>query len=170
MGSAALLANTTGSNNTALGYEADVSANNLSNATAIGYTAVVNASNKVRIGNDNVTVIEGQVAWSYPSDRRLKKDITDSNLGWDFISKLRPVSFRMKNATDDRLNYGFIAQEVEEALDGKLTNMVITDSDGERMKTMRYTELIAPMVKAIQEQQKVIEDLQREISDLKNHR
>jgi hypothetical protein len=52
------LINTTGSNNTALGFDASVSANNLNNATAIGSGAIVNASNKVRIGDNNVTAID----------------------------------------------------------------------------------------------------------------
>jgi hypothetical protein len=55
----ALLSNTTGSNNTGIGIGADVSARNLTNATAIGNGAIVNASNKIRLGNPDVTVIEG---------------------------------------------------------------------------------------------------------------
>ena len=66
--------NTTGTQNTTLGYFADVSSANLQNSTAIGYQTIVNASNKVRIGNTAVTVIEGQVAFTNASDKRLKKD------------------------------------------------------------------------------------------------
>jgi trimeric autotransporter adhesin len=66
--------NTTGGQHTILGYFADVSsAGNLQNATAIGYNTIVNASNKVRLGNAAVTVIEGQVAYTNASDKRLKK-------------------------------------------------------------------------------------------------
>ncbi|MBI2999244.1 MAG: hypothetical protein HYY46_12495 [Deltaproteobacteria bacterium] len=54
----ALSNNTTGSNNTALGVLADVSAGNLTNATAIGANAVVDASNKIRLGNYAVTEVE----------------------------------------------------------------------------------------------------------------
>jgi hypothetical protein len=53
------LNNTTGSDNTALGFHADVPyPSNLSNATAIGAYAVVDASNKIRLGNTAVTVVE----------------------------------------------------------------------------------------------------------------
>ncbi len=79
VGSLALQTNTTGSNNTALGRGADVSANNLTNATAIGYNAVVSASNKVRIGNSSVTVIEGQVAFTFPSDVNQKENFQEVN-------------------------------------------------------------------------------------------
>ena len=51
-----------------------VSADNLSNATAIGNGALVNASNKIRLGNTAVTVIEGQVAFTFPSDKTKKEN------------------------------------------------------------------------------------------------
>ena len=70
----ALRTNTTGSSNTAIGDSADVASGNLSNATAIGYGAVVNQSNKVRLGNSGVTVIEGQVPFSFTSDKTKKEN------------------------------------------------------------------------------------------------
>ena len=51
-----------------------MSAGNLNNATAIGANAIVNASNKVRLGNASVTVIEGQVAFTFPSDKTKKEN------------------------------------------------------------------------------------------------
>jgi hypothetical protein len=108
-GNNSLRGNTTGSNNISIGYQAgyfnrtgnnntylDALANSgsadLSNSTAIGYQAFVNASNKVRIGNSSVIVIEGQVAFTNPSDRRLKEHITANNdVGLEFISRLQPV-------------------------------------------------------------------------------
>jgi len=73
-GDDALSSNTTGNYNTAFGSNADVSAGNLTNATAIGFGAIVNASNKIRLGNEAVTVIEGLVGltarlWSVGSAR-----------------------------------------------------------------------------------------------------
>tara|TARA_B110000046_G_C13001826_1_gene402529 strand:- start:229 stop:2169 length:1941 start_codon:yes stop_codon:yes gene_type:complete len=50
--------NTTGTNNTLIGYNADLSSNNLTNATAIGANATVNTSNKIKLGNSNVTNVE----------------------------------------------------------------------------------------------------------------
>ena len=52
------MANVTGSQNTAIGFSANVAANNLTNATALGANAVVDASNKVRIGDNAVTAVE----------------------------------------------------------------------------------------------------------------
>ena len=70
----ALRFNTTGSANTAIGTNADVSAGNLTNATAIGYLPTVNASNKIRLGNAQVTVIEGQVTFTASSDKTQKEN------------------------------------------------------------------------------------------------
>ena len=49
-GEAALVTNVTGSKNTALGYDADVTSNNLTNATAIGAFATVGESNALVLG------------------------------------------------------------------------------------------------------------------------
>lgn len=135
-----------------------------SNTIAIGANSIANADNKVRIGNTNVTVIEGQVPWSVSSDLRLKHEIKDSDLGLEFINKLRPVSYKLNNGNEG-IDYGFIAQEVEAAI-GKPTNIIMTDNTSEKMKTMRYDDLISPMVKAIQEQQQQINELKSQIQIL----
>jgi hypothetical protein len=156
---------TTGSNNTFVGYDSDASANNLTNATAIGYGASVTASNMVRIGNADVTVIQGQVDFSRVSDIRLKKDIEDIQQGLAFIRALRPVQFRLKKG-NERIDFGFIAQDIEAIL-GTDYNFLGIDNDADRILSLRYTDFIAPMVKAIQEQQGVIESQKGEIKELK---
>ena len=99
-GMGALFSNTTGYKNTAIGYTANVSAGNLTNATAIGAGAIVDASNKIRLGNSSVTVIEGQVAYTFTSDKSQKenfkpvdgeevlKKVGDFNLtSWNYIGQ-----------------------------------------------------------------------------------
>lgn len=157
---------TTGSNNTFVGYYSDAVADNLTNATAIGSGAVVNGSNSVRIGNTSVTQIGGQVAWTNLSDMRVKKDISDIGLGLDFITALKPVQFRMHQG-NDRLDFGFIAQDIE-ALLGEDYNILGIDGDPERTLSLRYTDFIAPMVKAMQEQQEIIERQEGYISAMRS--
>ncbi|HXO77588.1 MAG TPA: hypothetical protein VN824_20185, partial [Puia sp.] len=94
VGSGAMEYNTTGSSNTGIGAFAGVSTGGLSNATAVGFGATVNASNKVRIGNSSVTVIEGQVPYTTPSDGRYKFRVREDVKGLDFILKLRPVTYQ----------------------------------------------------------------------------
>ena len=88
IGTIALSGNTTGSNNTAIGWGADVFPDNLTNATAIGANAVVNASNKVRLGNFQVTVIEGQVGFTAVSDKTQKENFQPVN-GEAVLGKIR---------------------------------------------------------------------------------
>jgi hypothetical protein len=165
IGYGSLSSNRTGQNNTALGYGSDVGSENLTNATAVGYNTIVDASDKVRIGNSNVTVIEGQVAFTSASDERLKKNIKDLTNGLDFITKLRPVEYQMRKG-DDKINYGFIAQDIEKLV-GTNNSLLTIGGDANRTLGLRYTDFIAPIVKAIQEQQLTIKEQQKEIDELK---
>ncbi|MCM8795788.1 MAG: tail fiber domain-containing protein, partial [Candidatus Omnitrophica bacterium] len=168
LGYHALYLNTTGNSNTALGYGADVTRGDLYNATAIGYNAKVEASNKIRLGDKDVKIVESSGKWSTVSDERTKKEIKDCDLGLDFIRKLHPISFKKKNQDDDGLSYGFTAQDVEKALGNRKTNVVGIDAYG--MKTLAYDDLIAPLVKSIQQQQEEIEELRKEIESLKTRK
>ena len=140
-----LRSNTTGNNNSALGYLAFSAGATYSNSTALGYNTVISASNQVRLGNNAVTSIGGQVAWTTLSDARFKTENAQKVPGIDFIKKLRPVTYYVNHnamntysdaakgsgqSSDDRaslgkntynptylktLESGFMAQEVEKA-------------------------------------------------------
>jgi hypothetical protein len=161
VGSYAGWANISGIGNTFSGEGADVDSGSRVNATAIGWGAVVDSSYKVRIGNADVSIIEGSVAWSFPSDARLKTDIRDLDLGLDLVLRLRPVSFTMRRG-NGRTDMGFVAQDVEAVL-GDGYNVLGIGGDEDRTLSLRATDLIAPMVKAIQEQQAQITDQARTI-------
>ena len=117
------------------------------------------------------------------SDEREKKDIVECDLGLDFISKLRPVSFKWKVGKNEisseiiidengkeqykqivtpiegkRIHYGLIAQEVEELLNGKDFGGFIHDKETD-IKGLRYDQFIPLLIKAMQEQQVQIEEL-----------
>jgi hypothetical protein len=136
---------------------------NLTNATAIGYGAKVTTSNTMRLGNGSITNIYANVATLTTSDIRRKKDISDLTTGLDFITALRPVQFRMLDG-NDRLDFGFIAQDIE-ALLGEEYNILGIDGDPDRTLSLRYTDFIAPMVKAMQEQQGQIQEQQGQIQE-----
>lgn len=110
-----------------------------------------------------------QVAWSVTSDSRWKENIQPSNLGLNFINDLKPVFYTRKNDESKKVEYGIIAQELEASLNkfGANTNGIITKDD-QGMYSVRYNDLLAPMIKAIQEQQAMIEELKAEIQTLKN--
>jgi hypothetical protein len=98
------------------------------------------------------------------SDISLKKDIQPLNYGiLDKVLKLNPISFYWKDENMDKeKHFGFVAQEVEEVL----PELVRQDSQGK--KTLSYNELIPYLVRAIQEQQKEIEELKAQIQNSKH--
>ena len=149
----ALYDNTTGTYNTAIGYLADVSAVNLTNATAIGANASVSTSNTIRLGDANVTVIQGQVGYTSSSDRRLKKNIINTKYGLSTILKTRPVDYQLKS--NNLKQIGFIAQELK-SLVPEAVNGIEGDLEKGEALGITYTLLIPILTKAIQEQQIII--------------
>jgi len=92
-------------------------------------------------------------------------DIHEIEVGLDLIRRLRPVSFKMKNGNTNT-DFGFVAQDIE-ALLGEKYNLLDIGGGEERMLSLRYTQFIAPMVKAMQEQQEMIEQQQAQIAELR---
>ncbi|MBW8051818.1 MAG: hypothetical protein FVQ77_16070 [Cytophagales bacterium] len=185
----ALLANTTGSNNTALGVGAYITGTTFTNSTALGAGANITASDQIRIGNGTVTSIGGFSAWSNLSDARFKDNVQENIPGLAFILKLRPISYQLnldklasylntpdslRNIKEEQLriqdiNTGFLAQEVEKAakeLGFYFSGVDKPKNDGDYYG-LRYAAFVVPLVKAAQEQQEMIEQLQKEIIELK---
>ena len=106
------------------------------------------------------------------SDQTLKTEIEDCDLGLDFINTLQPKSYKhlqdvgvaLEEGHDDynRKHYGLIAQDLK---DGSLKDSVYGTKDGEY--SLAYNDLIAPLIKAVQEQQEQIETLKQEVEELK---
>jgi len=167
-GGKALFNNTEGNNNTAIGVDADVTTGALTNATAIGYKAKVNASNKVRIGSTSVTVIEGQVAFTTSSDARLKEDIATIENGLAFIKDLNPVSYHRINSSSDDIEMGLLAQEVQETLaaHGLSKSGMVHHANEDAYRSVRYNDLLAPMIRAIQELDDAAESKDQQIASL----
>ena len=96
-----------------------------------------------------------------PSDRSLKQSFGASP-GLSFINELSPVSYEFKNAPGLH-HWGFVADDVEAvcaANDLESTNTVRTVTEDGGLKYMNYTELTAPMVKAIQELSERLESIE----------
>ncbi len=106
------------------------------------------------------------------SDRNLKQDIYDSVP--DIVDNLIPVSYRLKDDPDGRIHYGFIAQDVEEALianevDTDQIGLVRFDADRDGSKTnysLAYDELIPILTEKIKKQQDQIDSLQDRLDRL----
>lgn len=96
------------------------------------------------------------------SDENLKRNITPILSSIQNILKINPVNyFWKKDENDNNLKTGVIAQELQKIY----PELVSSDKEGQL--AVHYTGLIAPLIKAVQEQQSEIEMLQKEIMSLK---
>jgi len=109
------------------------------------------------------------------SDQRLKKNITSLTEGISIINALNPVKFNwMDNfvkTENDKTMYGFIAQEVQEVFSDAVENFINStiDVNGTPVENpLRVNEkfMIPVLVKALQEQQIIIDDLKSRIEAL----
>ena len=91
------------------------------------------------------------------SDLAYKKEIQDLSYGLAEVKQMQPRAYKMKINDEDQL--GFIAQEMEQIIPE-----VVSGEDGS--KGLAYGHLVPVLVKAIQEQQTLIESLTDRIAAL----
>lgn len=142
-------------------------------------TIVMGANNLMFTGTGNIGVgisnpsekldVSGNIrtnAVIYNSDARLKTDIKTITNATSTVNGLRSVTYHWnengkKKGGDDRLQYGFIAQEVEKVL----PSLVNTDTQG--YKSVNYVAVVPVLVKSIQEKDEEIKSLKSELEQMK---
>jgi hypothetical protein len=181
IGALAMANQTTGEANTAVGYGAlrsmvdGSNATTVRNSTAIGYNSAVSGDAQLQLGNSGTTTY-AYGAVQNRSDMRDKADIQPTALGLDFINKLKPVDFKWDYRQDyiqrdeegnvtylpkdgskkrARFHHGLIAQDVKEVIEqtgvdfGGFQDHAV--NGGNDVLSIGYEELIAPLIKAVQE-------------------
>ena len=131
-----------------------------------------NSNDLGRLSNrwDDVYATNGTIQTSDAND---KSNIADSDLGLSFVSQLTPRKYTLNDGDSSRTHYGLIAQEVKTVLDNNNINTSdfapyikgeILDTNnqgtGEYKYGLRYTELISILIKAIQELEQRVQDLE----------
>jgi hypothetical protein len=175
-----LYENTNGSSNTAVGYKAAGQLTNSnttgSNNTFIGNEAVgasATASNVITLGNSSIATIRAQVTTiTSLSDIRDKTNIMPLNYGIDFIKKLNPVSFDWDMRDGGKIGIseiGFIAQDLQQAQIDSQINIpnLVSDINPDKLEAS-YGVLIPIIIKALKEQQTLIDELKQRILNLEN--
>tara|TARA_B100000963_G_scaffold242037_1_gene211800 strand:- start:12921 stop:15803 length:2883 start_codon:yes stop_codon:yes gene_type:complete len=103
------------------------------------------------------------------SDERLKTNIEDLNNGLDTLLKIKPREFNWKNDNNADKSHGFIAQELYEIYPEAVSKPRSSEDNPEEDPwSVSKIALIPLLVSSIQDQQKMIEDLQQEIKTLKS--
>jgi hypothetical protein len=102
------------------------------------------------------------VVYATSSDERLKKNITPAPSAVAVLNSVEAVSFDWK-ATDQHTKYGFIAQQFVDVV----PDAVIKGSTDDEPWGMDYGKVTPFLLKAIQEQQAMIEELKAEVTALK---
>ena len=144
-----------------------------------GRTATSAPFYTINESNVGVYVAYGQQSWTAHSDERIKDNITSVGTILPSLMNMRCVRYNLKTDPGNT-KIGFIAQDWEtnfpEVVDEQ--SEMVVESDGSIgmahssesttiVKGLSYTETIPLLLKAIQEQQALIEALQTEVAALK---
>ncbi|MEM7108937.1 MAG: tail fiber domain-containing protein, partial [Bacteroidota bacterium] len=107
----------------------------------------------------------GTVGIFQASDRRRKEMIENTNInGLEIINSITIRDYNFIGKSERKT--GFIAQELQDAYKPAVFGDPDGDVDSDPM-TVSYSELIPVTIKAIQEQQDIIESLQKELESMK---
>jgi hypothetical protein len=115
----------------------------------------------------NVSGTVGATGYVTTSDRRLKTNVISLSSAMKTLNLLIPVSYDKKVSIADSLyekhEFGFIAQELQKVL----PQLVEKGTDKDQILSVNYISIIPLLTKAMQEQDAVIKDAQKENTDLK---
>jgi hypothetical protein len=187
VGGGALGLNVAGSNNIAIGAAAAQVSGDLNNTIEIGNIGVVGDDGVIRLGtagthtsffaagirdvttgaSDAVGVVidsTGQLG-TINSSRRYKEDIKDMGDASSGLMRLRPVTFRYKQAYSDGskpIDYGLIAEEVEQVYPDLVAHLANGD-----VETVQYQKVNAMLLNEVQKQHAELERQRDEITALR---
>jgi hypothetical protein len=119
--------------------------------------------------------VGGSQPWAVLSDKRLKTNIQPVENGLSSVMQMKPVAYDKKASLASKdyniPEIGFIAQDLKLLFQKGVVN---EGQDKDKLLSVNYTELIPVLTKAIQEQQKIIDEekakndtQQKEIDELK---
>ena len=107
----------------------------------------------------------GAVTYSTTSDQRLKENIADTRYSLDDLKRIKVRDFNWKKDKSKKRNTGFIAQELFEIYPNAVSK---SSDDSNNWWAVDYGKLTPIIVKAIQDQQEMVETLKTENADLKS--
>lgn len=155
--------------------------NGYDNAIGIGNGATPTKANQLMYGTITEVDLNGAVVVN-ASDARFKYAVTQNVPGLDFITKLRPVTYKFDYTKLDRfhkagkirtnteqIETGFIAQEIEAAMKATgydFNGLIIPENKETDNYKVSYVKFVVPLVQAVQEQQKEITALKAKVGEI----
>jgi hypothetical protein len=164
-----------GSDNIAIGRNAGNDLNYGTNNILLGIysqPSSTTVSNEITLGNSSSTSLRSYVpSITSLSDRRDKTDIVTIAEGINFIKQLKPVTFTWNTRDKSKVGIksaGFIAQDLLALQKGSLIGAnldLVSENNPEKLEA-RYNNLLPVIVKAIQDQQNIIEEQKNRLDAL----
>jgi hypothetical protein len=137
------------------------------NSNALNWTVDVFGSPVVRMALTTAGAATNSTGtWGTISDARLKENIIDASPKLGNLMQLRVVNYNLKSDPDIKM-LGFVAQEIEQVFPNMVEASGDLTEDGDRYKSVKTTVLIPMLIKALQEQQAIITQLQADVAVLK---
>ena len=158
-------------NNNASGQRALVIGNNAGSATnntsSISVTVADTGGDRLYIyGNGNVTNTNN--SYGSLSDVKIKENIVDASPKLDNLLQVRVRNYNIIGETNKQI--GVVAQELETVFPTMIDETPDFDTEGNILETVtksvKYSVFVPMLIKAIQEQQTIIEDLKTRIETL----
>jgi len=142
----------------------------------VGLQSVINPTYALELPN-SATIGIGKAratAWTTYSDGRLKTDRRELPYGLNEVLKMQPLSYFHHNSTTNEgklvveetgtESIGFVAQDMYKLIPEAVS---VPEDETADLWGMNYDKLIPVLVKAIQEQQVVINELKDFVKELK---
>jgi hypothetical protein len=115
-------------------------------------------------------VVNNNNSYGSISDIKLKENIVDATPKLEKLCQVRVVNYNLK-ADPERKQLGVIAQELEQVFPSLIEESPDFDLEGNDLgtttKQVKYSVFVPMLIKAMQEQQAIITQLQADVAALK---
>ena len=133
------------------------------------HNAIVFYKGDTQAGRGNINVTTSGVTYNSTSDYRLKENIVPIQNGIDRLMQLKPSKFNWIETGHE--SEGFIVHELQEVFPDAVIgekDAVYASTGNIKAQSVDYGRITPLLVKAIQEQQSLIESLQNRLAALEN--
>lgn len=132
-----------------------------------GNGSAITTNNIFILGNGNIQNTNN--SYGAMSDVKLKENIVDATPKLAQLNQVRIVNYNLIG--DEHKQIGVIAQELEQVFPGMIEETQDRDAEGNDLETttkaVKYSVFVPMLIKAIQEQQAIIEQLKADVAELK---